>query len=79
MKQTFYTIYDQQNYKPKSKLFDHYICENEKTRIIVPITFHKNSINVLKENRQLCDLFKNNTFSGYYFFNMWFICIFSIL
>ena len=45
MKQTFYTIYDQQNYKPKSKLFDHYICENEKTRIIVPITFHKNSIN----------------------------------
>ena len=45
MKQTFYTIYDQQNYKPKSKLFDHYICENEKTRIIVPIKFHKNSIN----------------------------------
>lgn len=45
MKQTFYTIYDQQNYKLKCKLFDHYICENEKTRIIVPITFHKNSIN----------------------------------
>ena len=45
MKQTFYTIYDQQNYTSKSELFDHYICENEKTRIIVPIKFHKNSIN----------------------------------
>ena len=45
MKQTFYTIYVKQSYKSKSELFDHYICENEKTRIIVPITFHKNSIN----------------------------------
>ena len=45
IKQTFYTIYNTQNYKLKSKLFDHYIYENEKTRIIVPITFHKNSIN----------------------------------
>ena len=45
MKQTFYTIYDPQNYTSKSELFDHYICENEKTRIIVPIKFHKNSIN----------------------------------
>ena len=45
MKQTFYTIYDLQNYKSKSKLFDHYVCESEKTRIIVPIKFHKNSIN----------------------------------
>ena len=44
MKQTFYTIYHPQNYKSKSKLFDHYICENEKTRIIIPINFHKNSI-----------------------------------
>ena len=45
MKQTFYTIYEPQNYKSKSELFDHFICENEKTRIIVHIKFHKNSIN----------------------------------
>ena len=45
MKQTFYTIYYPQNYKLKNELFDHYICENEKTRIIVPVKFHKNSIN----------------------------------
>ena len=45
MKQTFYTIYDQQNYKSKSESFDHFICENEKTRIIAPIKFHKNTIN----------------------------------
>ena len=37
MKQTFYTIYVPQNYKLKRKLFDHYIYENEKKRIIVPI------------------------------------------
>ena len=45
MKQTFYTINNYQNNKSKSELFNHYICENEKTRIIVPIKFHKNSIN----------------------------------
>ena len=45
MKQTFYTIYDQQSYKLKSELFDHYIFENEKTRIIVPVKFHKKSVN----------------------------------
>ena len=45
IKQTFYTIYDPQNYKSKSELFDHYICEDEKARIVVPVNFHKNSIN----------------------------------
>ena len=45
MKQTLYTIYGPQSYKSKSRLFDHYIYENEKTRFVVPIRFHKNSIN----------------------------------
>ena len=41
MKQTFYTIYDQQNYKSKSELFDHYIYENEKQELLYPLSFTK--------------------------------------
>ena len=45
MKQTIYTIYDPKNYESKTELFDHFIYNNQKTTIIAPINFHKNSIN----------------------------------
>jgi len=45
MKQTIYTIQESQNYKSKTEVFDHYIYKNEKTTIIVPVKFHKTSIN----------------------------------
>ena len=45
MKQTVYSIYDPQNYKSKTVLFNHYIYKNEKKTIITPIKFHKSSIN----------------------------------
>ena len=45
MKQTIYTIYDLKNYESKTELFDHFIYNNQKTTIIAPINFHKNSIN----------------------------------
>jgi len=45
MKQAIYTIYHPRKYISKTILFDHYIYKNKKKTIIIPIKFHKNSIN----------------------------------